>query len=116
MSTLQPNELRIGNLFQTIGGKERTVDLKELTRIQRIPNLYKGIPLTEEWLLKLGYVKNERVKYIYDFRPLQLMFTPNGFEYFHSQPYGGNFLIIKYVHQLQNLYYSLTNKELTIKQ
>lgn len=70
------------------------------------------IPLTENWLFKFGYV-----------------LTPSG-TYLH--PNSGNFIWfekdmkcsiagefypidIKYVHQLQNLYFALTGKELIIK-
>lgn len=126
MIQIQPQELRIGNLihipktnqvadvFGVLEGLERVYVNKNLLAPLHYSEV-EPIKLNEEWLLKLGYVKNERVKDLFDLRPLQLMFTPNGFEYFHGQPYGGNFLIIKHVHQLQNLYFSLTNEELTIK-
>ena len=65
------------------------------------------IPLTEEWLVKFGIIEaNEshvkRIKIETDFG--ELMF------------YIDNRLPqLKYVHQLQNLYFALTNTELTIK-
>lgn len=70
------------------------------------------IPLSEDWLLKFGFVKND---YPYD-------------DYV-SPPFGLGMNIIKiskdmeffifklsYVHQLQNLYFALTGEELTIKE
>ncbi len=80
------------------------------------------IPLTEEWLLKLGFeridyrlVKNiEKHKYDADYFylgldkviRLQVLGKRNTSLYFPK---------IKYIHQLQNLYFSLTGKELTLK-
>ena len=67
------------------------------------------IPLTEEWLIKMGFITDKL----------------NGFDH-----YKGDFEIclpnyfmwkdsllnsIKHVHQLQNLYFALTSKELKIK-
>lgn len=82
----------------------------------------KPIPLTEEWLLKFGFVYNG---WNYDFE----RFT------FHAQGknskgefYNTEFYIkrgktkclisfkIEFVHQLQNLYFSLIGEELTLKQ
>jgi len=68
-----------------------------------------GIPLSEEWLLKLGFEKENDFKH------------PNAPMYFinvrgkltcflHNLSHGN----IKYVHQLQNLYFALTGEELTI--
>jgi hypothetical protein len=72
------------------------------------------IPLTEEWLLKFGFVQGrnypgwvllkdlEKGDYIDD-NVLFEFFEP-GYDH------------IKYVHQLQNLYFALTGEELTIKE
>lgn len=64
-----------------------------------------GIPLTEEWLLKLGFEK-----YKLGFRNGNLWVTLTELAWF------GNSEIteIKYVHQLQNLYFALTKEELII--
>jgi hypothetical protein len=68
----------------------------------------KPIPLTEEWLLKFGFDK------------IDFQFIKNGIKLFPIRDlyYRGNFPIksdIKYVHQLQNLFFALTGEELTIK-
>ena len=72
-----------------------------------------GIPLTEEWLLKFGFVQ-----YL-------LIWRYKGFTIASSlnNGYGLTGYCIEnifpinclYVHQLQNLYFALTNEELTIK-
>lgn len=75
------------------------------------------IPLTEEWLLKADFEKEIYNEYtdIYNKFPLQLFWnTANSFEYFHKQ-FGGKFIKIQYVHQLQNLYFALTGEELNFK-
>lgn len=68
----------------------------------------KPIPLTEEWLLKLGFIENSSCfkKGILSFRHYKdIKFIP----------VIGDYVIlneIKYVHQVQNLVYSLSGEEL----
>lgn len=73
----------------------------------------KPIPLTEEWLFKFGYKK---VNTLYDTTEVfekKLSYTI----YFRSGVLSFSFSTqeIKYVHQLQNLYFALTNEELKFK-
>jgi len=80
---------------------------------------YKPIPLTEEWLLKFGFEKfigNNILWGLADFCVgwygnkfatwIIRMQQENNEMNFHSQ--------IKYVHQLQNLYFALTGEELIV--
>jgi hypothetical protein len=89
----------------------------------------KPIPLTEEWLLKLGLIKtikkkdtyyvkrgqcfcfenSELAKSFYKQSPLYLYLPEERIILNASYP-------ILYVHQLQNLYFALTGQELTIKE
>ena len=77
-------------------------------------NELKPIPLTEEWLLRFGFVK---------IRGLHLCkgYSLNSGEYLVYIDDRGVYLktnkniFIKYVHQLQNLYFALTGEELTLK-
>lgn len=70
---------------------------------------YKPIPLTEEWLLKFGFVchpwgwVNEQIG---------IRLTLHSFIYKNDN--GAN-IKIKHVHQLQNLFFALTGEELTLK-
>ena len=72
------------------------------------------IPLTEEWLLKFGFNKRK----IY-FELGKLAISLNGIEYDNGRTYFNSWTILEkqpeYVHQLQNLYFALTNEELIIK-
>ena len=107
---MKASELRIGNFYNQFGNITE-VDWSVLKDLKDAPidQLWcKPIPLTEEWLLKFGFDK------------IDFQFIKNGIKLFPIRDlyYRGNFPIksdIKYVHQLQNLYFALTGEELTIK-
>lgn len=72
------------------------------------------IPLTEEWLLSFGFVESQDIDTIFG---LKL----NDFWYINEFQIRNKFNAIllevelKYVHQLQNLYFALTRTHLTLK-
>jgi hypothetical protein len=78
---------------------------------------FKPIPLTEEWLLKLGLEKIG----IWTFS-LNLVGNLDLIYYSGEKGWSiglksySDFSNLKYVHQLQNLYFALTGKELKIKE
>jgi len=124
--TLEAKELRIGNYLQT-----KTGDLTCVTDIEAV-NAFDGmyifwcygysesqiepIELTEDWLLRLGFKKTPTKYYIGELNELHnrlldlVLCTDKNVisyqDYLHP---------ILYVHQLQNLYFALTNNELTLK-
>lgn len=79
----------------------------------------RGIPLTEEWLLKFGFDYSEYIG-----KSSSFFFKYVGGSELHINPLNGvvwierddnvfnNPALIEYVHQLQNLYYALTGTEL----
>jgi hypothetical protein len=67
----------------------------------------KPIPLTEEWLLKFGF-DNSLVKDIFLALDCNVIYD-EGKYYFRRR---GFQMVIKHVHQLQNLYKVLTGEEL----
>lgn len=82
-------------------------------------NGFEPIPLTGKWLLKFGFKKyfdNNNESY---FRINDDMFiTADYYVYLMGDDAFECLKLkrkIKYIHQLQNLYFSLTGKELTIK-
>ena len=124
---MKKEELRIGNyVISKMCGQ---------IKVQFIPvdidmENYEAIPLTEEWLIKLGYKNAE--SYIISYRLF----------YINDGNFDGDFIVrfyrddidvapfskipvhgrdqflsisIQYVHQLQNLYFALTGEELTLK-
>lgn len=118
---MKASELRIGNLVLDTFGKE--VEVKDIMTYG-INSQWgcstfnyeelKPIPLTEEWLLKFGFKYTKMEVGFNQFRKgiLELSITPNGYELFFTYKW----VKIEYVHQLQNLYFALTNEELTYEQ
>jgi len=120
---IKANELRINNYYKinksvSIDENVFKLDLTDIRANKNICDLINPIPLTEEWLFKLGFeVEEMRNGYQY---------TLNGFciwNSFDSECY--SFMIgndrndinifdieLKYLHKLQNLYFALTNIEL----
>jgi hypothetical protein len=113
---MKANELRIGNYILLQGVTKPTqvwiIDTTEQsTRTKASP-----IPLTEEWLLKFGFVKKKgEIGYSKGKLLIYLgdttMSGENGRTYFNS--WAILYKSPEYVHQLQNLYFALTGEELT---
>ena len=117
---MKANELRIGNyvLGNVFNSKEflkttiERTDFCDLSYLRKC----KPIPLTEEWLIKFGFVKSLDYWVI----------SNKGFfvgitlkEVIYPMFDIDNPMLIKtlkHVHQLQNLYFALTGEELTIKE
>lgn len=111
------SELRIGNYVQC-DGKIYTIGETDFVDVF----YYEPIPITEDWLVKFGFEKK------YNRYSEENYFMINGFGlcivnlakcYAPATLYDGIQFIRKginiiYVHQLQNLYFALTGKELTI--
>lgn len=114
------NELRIGNLVHNSHGDIHAIGCNCFHRF-RDPSMdgnhsgFKPIPLTEEILLKCGFeYQKDNNSYQLD---SDLGFTIwgrvySGFNvYVHDVEFGET---INSLHQLQNLYFSLTQKELEV--
>ena len=69
---------------------------------------FQGIPLTEEWLLKFGFLNG-----VLTITHNQIQFTDHAIV--RGMTGAVHFNECKYVHQLQNLYFALTGQELTIE-
>lgn len=125
---MKASELRIGNY---VDGEGKTIIIESINWdgingcIDRYDeysiDALKPIPLTEQWLLDFGFRKygtyftrkyGKRVKY-HKVTPKFHKESKNYREpYFVYNP---SRIEINYVHQLQNLHFSLTGEELTIK-
>ena len=123
---MKANELRIGNYVYDTLGKVNKIDLEAITYIVKEPhNQVKPIPLTEEWLLKFDMeftdgFSSSRKLYLnnYENDISKITYSPKeGLLRLSNGDTKGTILIphVKYVHQLQNLYFALTGKELIIK-
>jgi hypothetical protein len=114
---MEAKELRIGNCILK-NGSNYIVDTLFFV------DVYDGtamgfdlqpIPLTEEWLLKFGFKRRYNAPaMLINYGELQSVFTINIVKNEFYFTYGD--LQVKYLHQLQNLYFALTNEELTIKE
>ncbi len=104
---------KIGNLISVLENDVLKISVNSNTNISAPIERFDPIPLTEEWLLKFGFEYTRILCGFNQYRNkiLELSITPNGYEIFFTYKW----INIKYVHQLQNLYFALTGEELTIK-
>ncbi len=123
---MKATELRIGNTVN-YDNKQVTIaweDLRELyLKPIRYKKLYKPILLTEEWLLKFGFeLKDNNLQdellstFFYHKNNVVDVEFGEGKLYWHDNYTSIYHQDILYVHQLQNLYFALTGKELKIKE
>jgi hypothetical protein len=135
MENLQTTELRIGNLVMqngfygyvySIGSPEprkekRFSDKAIITLFDNglttVPiDEIEPIPLTEEILLKLGFKQNEQFKTNFKFYLKDNEIEINIYNGNNNSWLNDRYVInLKYVHQLQNLFFSLCGEELTVK-
>lgn len=118
---MESKDLRIGNYIQYANIKRpirvSIIDTTETnTKTKAQP-----IPITEEWLLNLGFTKHHS-DFFNDVLFLKNVTDNLEFDWgVYPKRFGSgieikNSVKLKYVHQLQNLYFSLTGEELTLKQ
>jgi hypothetical protein len=123
-------ELRIGNYINMAEYGISPVDIEDLEFIEGCKKCnYTYIKLTEEWLEKFGFIKkyaesafeeggyyldkNGNRVYSWIKGVFNLEIQSNGEIWFEVYSHYNH---IEYVHQLQNLYFALTNEELTLIQ
>ena len=87
-------------------------------QIVRGKSNYEPIPLTEEWLIKMGFEYIEIGEEVFEQNWVlsghEILCGPaNEGLFYHDFLNGG---LVQYVHTLQNLIYALTGKELTINE
>lgn len=130
---MEVQELRIGNYidYSTKGSICEIVGIDRFSIIESFNIKEKGynpprhivvfypIELTDEWLLKFGfelYTEKKGISAPVDIakkHPLWLRLLANEWTIFIKEG-SGAFKSIKYVHQLQNIYFALTGSELSV--
>ncbi len=130
---MKANELRTGNWVTAIQCDRSKVN-QQIEQINSLGDFavtthgwseLKAIPITKKWLVKFGFVKLfSKFDNGYEINEMILNNTyDKGCEGWCF--YDGNVACcnnmnyknpVKYVHQLQNLYFALTGEELTIKE
>lgn len=126
--SISPEELRIGNLViakNIFNGNQMTVDGIGLTvffkgmHVGEYVKDIEGIDLTPEWLERCGFEYAEGFADDYTKQPITLYNNPfkKGWtiENLFGHQITEDLLVVEYVHQLQNLFFALTGKELNIK-
>lgn len=117
---MKVEELRINNLVYVPETKQETNITAIYNHIGVIVNSslvwlnisdVEAIPLTEEWLIKFGFEKVVKSFFIGGFE----IYNDYGLYFYGLRDEGLMDRNMKYVNQLQNLYFSLTGEELTIK-
>ncbi len=122
MENLSARELRIGNIIIKNGKVHYTnhLTIRDIYGLSiDDTDTFEPIPLTEEWLLKFGFIKSKLEGYDVHFKYSHHLLHSS-----ITALYNAEFSLsldnvargIKYVHQLQNLYFALTGEELTFKE
>ena len=124
---MKAREVRLGNLV--MDGKDiEQVNARMIDMLVKIEADFEPIPLNEEWLIKFGFSQmtdtspaNYRMHKSKMFFYIRYgTFTTDGGQT-DLIGYNGLFIankfvrVIRYVHELQNLYFALTGEELTLK-
>ena len=129
---MKTSELRIGNYISL---KSRIAKIAEIFHkgilaydleetqdtIENLERL-EPIPITEEWLLKFGFENKDDNRYeiwMHDHEDFEIEYIGKKYAYriwCEDAPHVTHFIgHCKYVHELQNLFFCLRKKELTIK-
>lgn len=115
---MKTSELRIGNWIKD-GNDIEQVTIDHLNCLNSGRCEFDAIPLTEEWLLKLGFERHH-ADYANDIIYIKNVPDNTEFEWgVYPNKLGSGIQIqnrnlLKYVHQLQNLYFALTGEELIL--
>lgn len=119
---MKVNELRVCNCIEDWtdvknGPIQRQIDLDDFAmmanyeRSENHPLPFKPIPLTEEWLLKMGFKSNPYNDTYYLNNVIINCDKTRGF----TDLWIDDFPHIKFVHQMQNFYFTITGEELEVK-
>jgi len=121
---MKANELRLGNFIKRANKRKYHKDYYAVRPSHLSGNtlcLFEPVPITEEWLLKFGFNHDEyhpiyETLLIYENDNFSLHANlNNGVDfYFYGYDHEASFEM-KYIHELQNLYFALTKTELEIK-
>lgn len=127
---INPKQLRLGNYIQDRGGKVLRIDFmkhvqegydtkvgqlmhiegEEVHPMTEYSDYANPIQLTEEWLLRLGFEKEDDV--FYKIKDSEGWLLTNDGEL--TKSISEFYICVRFVHQLQNLYFALTGEELKL--
>lgn len=111
---MKASDLRIGNYYLDIDDNLTELsgyELYQMTIKENTNNLgvkeFQPIPLTEEWILKLGFEESD-LGLKFELNDIYI-YTHDGVMWYNTV---NDSINIEFVHQLQNLYFALMSKEL----
>lgn len=109
---MELRELRIGNYYHwSAEGKDYPMQVTAKDFSNDNHRNFEPILMTEEWLIKFGFVKirlKNSESFFWNINGIDLMHSDFTLSWFNN-------IEVKYVHQLQNIVYFLTKEELTLK-
>lgn len=111
-------ELRSGNLVKQ-GSQITEIDFSSTINLKYILedlDLYEGIPLTNQYMQDYGFIRQPwgYVKSINRSKSLLVSaYISEGKETFYIELGNGLRINLDFVHQLQNIFFAITNKSLT---
>ena len=113
MEAMDAKGLMLGNFLFFNNSFFKVDCINEILERKIKSEVIKPIPITKDWLLdKFGFKENGEFKFDLGRFQIQNYRTQTAIQ---LDCFCYNDLKIKHVHQLQNLYFALTEKELTIK-
>lgn len=124
---MKANELRVTNLIENdrivnailfIGYDSVELITPQGNHIRSRLDMIRPIQITKEWLIRLGFIETYssqfRLKFDHPCNFIGFDFSKTEDKSMEGFRYYGQYINIKYVHQLQNLYFALTGEELTL--
>jgi hypothetical protein len=123
MKVLKQQDVRVGNLvFETLEGVpacQIKLDAEQICLIEESDMVYVGIPITEGRLTDLGFQDNNSYFSLIDFPEfkvswsIRIVSTGERRHFYLDDNFPESFQIrLEYIHEIQNLFHSLTGEEL----
>ena len=113
-------DLRVGNTVLK-DGKIKYVSIFTLNDTIDFADHFKGVPLTEEWLWKFGFTNIDEGEFHKDwkFKGLKIRYKKENEKYiigvWNDSDDDCQIIWLDFVHQLENIFYMITGKELAIQ-
>lgn len=113
MEVLKPEHLRWGNCIRSKSDKviEQVIKIEKNKINACNYTFFEPIPLTEEWFNNYGLLKTNGISFLLGCYEI---IRSKDDMYWCVILKGGVIARLKYIHQLQNLYYALTGEELKL--
>jgi len=110
---MKANELRVGNwIFDNISATTKRATWVHIKVMENDEYFAEPIPLSHEWFYRMGFIFDS---VMFEKDNIRIGHYKDGFCLVNGFDISDKVIEIKYIHQLQNIYFALTNEELTLK-